>query len=135
MFCSHYIFNIPIQHRSSCNFDILLTSLQRIFIDSNYRAQLIASPINGRQSSSPYYKNFEDLYRSDHIAFWESIRSYSALMLTDTANLRGYMEQCYHKPCDDISQVQEDDLEFLRKSINAVIKTVLDLSGAGKLVT
>ena len=50
-------------------------------------------------------------------------------MLTDTANFRGYMQQCYHKECDDISHVKEDDLEFLRRSINAVIKTVLDLSG------
>ena len=53
-------------------------------------------------------------------------------MLTDTSDFRGFMQQCYHKPCDDISQVQEDDLEFLRRSINAVIKTVLDLSGKMK---
>ena len=54
-------------------------------------------------------------------------------MLTDTANFRGYMQHCYHKECDDLSHVKEDDLEFLRRSINAVIKTVLDLSDAGKL--
>ena len=90
------------------------------------------SPINGRPSLSPMANYYEDLYRSDNYAFWESNASYSALMLTDTANFRGYMQQCYHKECDDISQVKEDDLEFLRRSINAVIKTVLQLSEVGK---
>jgi hypothetical protein len=54
-------------------------------------------------------------------------------MLTDTADFRGYMQRCYHKECDNLSLVKEDDLEFLRRSINAVIKTVLDLSEVGKL--
>jgi hypothetical protein len=54
-------------------------------------------------------------------------------MLTDTANFRGYMQRCYHKECDDISHAKEHNLEFLRRSINAVIKTVLDLSEVGKL--
>ncbi len=54
-------------------------------------------------------------------------------MLTDTANFRGYMQRCYHKECDDLSHVKEDNLEFLRRSINAVIKTVLDLNQKGKL--
>ena len=54
-------------------------------------------------------------------------------MLTDTGEFRGYMTKCYHKYCDDLRNVKEDDLEFLRRSINAVIKTVLDLSKSGKL--
>ena len=54
-------------------------------------------------------------------------------MLTDTADFRGYMQRCYHEECDNLSLVKEDDLEFLRRSINAVIKTVLDLSEVGKL--
>ncbi len=73
------------------------------------------------------------MYRSDHYSFWDTSASYSALMLTDTANFRGYMQRCYHKKCDDLSHVKEDNLEFLRKSINAVIKTVLDLSEISNL--
>ena len=103
------------------------------FTDSNYRTQLMAIPIKGRPSLSQSFHKYEDLYRSDHYSFWDTDTSYSALMLGDTADFRGYMRHCYHKKCDDLSLVKEDDLEFLQKSINAVIKTVLDLSHAGKL--
>ncbi|XP_028407465.1 uncharacterized protein LOC114530078 [Dendronephthya gigantea] len=98
--------------------------------DSNYRAQLLPIPIKGRPSLSPTHDYFIELYRSDHYSFWDTKASYSAVMLGDTANFRGYMRHCYHKICDDFSQVKDDDLEFLRRSINAVIKTVLDLSDA-----
>jgi hypothetical protein len=90
-------------------------------------------PINGRPSLFPGYKYYGDLYRSDHYSFWETDASYSSLMLGDTADFRGYMQQCYHQLCDDLSHVKEDDLKFLQRSINAVIKTVLDLSEVGKL--
>jgi hypothetical protein len=55
-------------------------------------------------------------------------------MLTDTANFRGYMEQCYHEKCDDLIHFKENELnnlEFLQRSINAVIETVRDLSEEG----
>jgi hypothetical protein len=95
--------------------------------------QLIEVPINGRPSLTQGYQKYGHLYRSDHYSFWEANASYSALMLTDTADFRGYMQRCYHEECDNLSHVKEDDLEFLRRSINAVIKTVLDLSEVGKL--
>ena len=104
-----------------------------IHTDSKYRAQLIPIPIKGRPSLTPGYRNYRDLYRSDHYSFWDTNASYSALVLTDTTNFRGYMQRCYHKECDDLSHVKEDNLEFLRKSINAVIKTVLDLSEISNL--
>lgn len=100
--------------------------------DLDYRAQIIAVPIKGRPSLDPQYRIYMDLYRSDHYNFWECNASYSALMLTDTANFRGYMQQCYHQECDDLSHIEENDLEFLRRTINAVINTVLDFSEAGK---
>ena len=107
----------------------LLSLIGKHFLkDSNYRAELIPIPIEGRPSLSPGYENYVDLYRSDHYSFWDTDASYSALMLTDTANFRGYMRHCYHKECDDLSHVKENNLEFLQKSINAVIKTVLNLS-------
>ncbi|CAB3979852.1 Hypothetical predicted protein, partial [Paramuricea clavata] len=107
----------------------LISLIAKHFLkDSNYRTQLIKVPIKGRPSSFPGSEYYNDLYRSDHYSFWEANASYSALMLTDTADFRGYMQRCYHKECDNLSHVKEDDLEFLRRSINAVIKTVLDLS-------
>ena len=101
------------------------------FTDSNYyyRNQTIVLGFSGKPSSSPLLSGYYgQLYRSDHYEFWESDPSYSALMLTDTANFRGYMQKCYHKECDDLSKVDPDDLEFLRRTINAVINTVLQLS-------
>ncbi|XP_028407467.1 uncharacterized protein LOC114530080 [Dendronephthya gigantea] len=100
--------------------------------DSNYRAQLMAIPIQGRPSLSPLYFYYEQLYRSDHYSFWDTDASYSALMLGDTANFRGYMRRCYHKECDDLSLVKDDDLQFAQRSMNAVFKTVLDLSQASQ---
>ena len=94
-----------------------------LFVSSKYSTRVII------------YINYWDLYRSDHYSFWDTDASYSALMLTDTANFRGYMQRCYHKECDDISHVKENNLEFLNRSINAVIKTALDLSEQGKLKT
>ena len=109
----------------------LFKVLHYLFIDADYRAQLISIPISGRPSLSPN-SNYDPFYRSDHYSFWNANTSYSALMLTDTANFRGYMIKCYHEYCDNLVNVKEDDLEFLRRSINAVIKTVLDLSEAGE---
>ncbi|XP_028397071.1 uncharacterized protein LOC114520917 [Dendronephthya gigantea] len=107
----------------------LLSLIPKYFSnDSDYRVQPVICPINGRPSLTLNYRHYSDLYRSDHFAFWESKASYSALMLGDTANFRGYMQYCYHRECDDLSHVKEDDLQFLQRSINAVIKTVLDLS-------
>lgn len=103
------------------------------FIDPDYRVQLIPIPLNGRPSSSRSFRYFEDFYRSDHYQFWENNISFSSIMLTDTAEFRGYMHSCYHKRCDNLRPVKDDDLEFLQRTINAVIKTMLDLSEAGKI--
>ena len=98
-------------------------------LDSDYRAQLLPIPLTGKPSENP---NFDAFYRSDHYRFWDNDVPYSALMLTDTADHRGYMRKCYHKTCDRINPyVKDDDLEFLRRTINAVIKTSLELSEAG----
>ena len=43
------------------------------------------------------------------------------------------MQRCYDQECDDTSHIRENNLEFLQRSINATIKTVLDLSEVGKL--
>ena len=106
-----------------------LLSKIMVFLDSDYRVQLVPIPLSGRPTLQPDYKNFVDFYRSDHFQFWNNEVSFSALMITDTANFRGYMDTCYHKKCGDLGQVKDDDLEFLRRTINAVIPSVLDLSG------
>ena len=44
------------------------------------------------------------------------------------------METCYHTPCDDMQAVDDDDLEFLKRTVNAVIQATLELSEAGKFI-
>ena len=99
-------------------------------IDSDYRAQLMQLPI---PAGVPLPEQLAEFYRSDHYSFWANKVSYSAVSLTDTADFRGYMERCYHKKCDNLRPVKDDDLEFLRRTINALIQSVLDLSKAGEL--
>ena len=99
--------------------------------DADYRAQLLPLPLTVKPSQAPQFEHF---YRSDHYSFWDSDVPYSAVMLTDTAEFRGYMRRCYHQVCDNLGPVKDGDLEFLRRTINAVIQTTLELSEAGKFI-
>ena len=58
--------------------------------------------------------------------------SFPAVMVTDTSNFRGIMERCYHSKCDSMRLIDKNDLEFLRRNINAVIGTTIELSEAGR---
>ena len=56
-----------------------------------------------------------------------------AVLLTDTGPYRGVMRRCYHSPCDDIPALMEaapDNLPFLAHTTQALINTLVDLSGA-----
>lgn len=37
------------------------------------------------------------------------------------ADKRGYMEACYHKQCDDVTHVTDDNIQFLRTTTQALI--------------
>ena len=58
--------------------------------------------------------------------------SFPAVMVTDTSNFRAKMDRCYHRRCDSMRLIDEADLEFLRRNINAVIAATVELSDMGK---
>ncbi len=59
--------------------------------------------------------------------------SFPAVMVTDTSNFRAKMDKCYHRKCDSMRLIDRNDLEFLRRNINAVIGATLELSQIGRL--
>ncbi|XP_043193378.1 uncharacterized protein LOC122365861 [Amphibalanus amphitrite] len=84
-----------------------------------------------------------DLMRSDHSRFWyvsrgsqnqtEAPETIPAVLLTDTGPYRGAMAACYHSPCDDLPQLLQagpENLPFLAHTTQALVNTLVDLSGA-----
>ncbi|XP_052102073.1 uncharacterized protein LOC127735795 isoform X3 [Mytilus californianus] len=65
--------------------------------------------------------------RSDHYNFWGA--NLPAIFLTDSANFRGDMIQCYHNPCDDLdTMLTDDNVNFLGKTADTVTATIHRLS-------
>ncbi|VDI22130.1 Hypothetical predicted protein [Mytilus galloprovincialis] len=65
--------------------------------------------------------------RSDHANFWGA--NLPAIFLTDSANFRGDMIQCYHNPCDDLdTMLTDDNVNFLGKIADTVTATIHRLS-------
>ncbi|RWS01451.1 hypothetical protein B4U79_02555 [Dinothrombium tinctorium] len=65
---------------------------------------------------------------SDHASFWQSARKFPhvdtlpAVLLSDEGEYRGYQSECYHKSCDNKIQLNEKNLQFMAKVVNAVIE-------------
>lgn len=64
--------------------------------------------------------------RSDHSSFWTV--GLNAVFITDTANFRGYMQQCYHHECDTLQHVTPDMINFAAKTCKTLISLVDTLS-------
>lgn len=96
--------------------------------DATFRSQAveIPAPFVGRPSTwDPIYRaQMSDFFRSDHYPFWDADPSLPAVFLTDTAENRGFMEQCYHQSCDDFSHVTPDMITFLVKTTDSITKAV-----------
>ena len=63
--------------------------------------------------------------RGDHASFWFPKNSnykkpLRAMLITDLGPWRGDMVNCYHKPCDDKRWLTEDNLNFIKTSIDAI---------------
>ena len=80
-------------------------------------------PVPGRPSDWPdyYYNAVIDFLRSDHYRFWNAEPSLPAVFLTDTTDFRGYMQQCYHHHCDDISHVTPKMMKFLGRTADSLV--------------
>ena len=74
------------------------------------------------------YNAIAGFLRSDHLPFWNSFPSLSAIHLSDTADHRGYMVTCYHKNCDSVSKVTPEMLQFLQKTTDSIVAVTNDVT-------
>ncbi|TRY61476.1 hypothetical protein TCAL_04393 [Tigriopus californicus] len=81
---------------------------------------------------------FVNFLRSDHSRFWfpatdaySTIKSFDAILLTDTGPDRGQMQECYHNPCDSVRngfRARFANYDFYAHTIQAVLDTALDIT-------
>ena len=90
----------------------------------------IPALVSGRPSRWPRLIRdaLGDFFRSDHYYFWDADPSLPAVFLTDSANFRGYMVQCYHKDCDDMSQVTTEMLMFLGRTSAKMVELATSMT-------
>ena len=90
----------------------------------------IPSTFRGRPSSWPFAARvmLGDFFRSDHYYFWDANPSLPAIFITDSANFRGYMVQCYHKQCDDMSQVTPEMMMFLGRTSEKMVELATNMT-------
>ena len=70
-------------------------------------------------------------FRSDHASFWfprvpEYTKPLRATVLIDMGMWRGEMIKCYHSPCDDKRHLTNDNLNFLKTTIDAITGVILN---------
>ncbi|WAQ94913.1 YFBL-like protein [Mya arenaria] len=72
---------------------------------------------------------FGNFFRSDHVSFWNA--NIPAIFITDSANFRGQMQQCYHNACDNLTNILTDNnVRFLGKTADTIAATLDKLSEA-----
>jgi len=103
-----------------CSEECIHLNQHFLFSTETLKAIELAIPdrLGGRPSSwsQVFRSQLKDFFRSDHYYFWDADPSLPAVFLTDSANFRGYMQQCYHKGCDDMSQVTPEMMTFLGRT-------------------
>ena len=92
-------------------------TLTERFAKAAAAAELPVLPLTVREGTPA-----RDLYRSDHVAFWDA--GMPALLLTDTANFRN---PNYHLPTDTPETL---DARFWARVVDATVAAVAELAGA-----
>ncbi|XP_053202925.1 uncharacterized protein YfbL-like [Panonychus citri] len=99
---------------------------------NKYKLLVIDPPIPQYPHFISAYR-FRNFMRSDHAAFWNHRNrdfsvSLPAVLLTDTGPFRGVQRACYHEFCDDKNQITNENLDFLKRIVDTLISTVLNLA-------
>ncbi|XP_077500979.1 uncharacterized protein LOC144111498 [Amblyomma americanum] len=92
----------------------------------------LAIPLGPQPLAANLAKHLNFL-RSDHVMFWYHSHpvykdSLSAILLTDTGPFRGTMRECYHNVCDDATALTDVNLQFVQKTTDSLISTIVDLA-------
>ncbi|KAL9979313.1 hypothetical protein ACROYT_G016961 [Oculina patagonica] len=110
----------------------LLSAISNAFKkDNTFKTIAIGIPgMTGRPSNWPsnIRTSMRDFFRSDHYRFWDAEPSLPAVFVTDSANFRGFMQQCYHKDCDDINHVTPEMVTFMGRTTDSVVKVVTNMT-------
>ncbi|XP_078595030.1 uncharacterized protein LOC144872586 isoform X2 [Branchiostoma floridae x Branchiostoma japonicum] len=96
-----------------------------------YKTQSLQIPISDVVNdlpTNPYAKVYQALIRGDFYNFWAGNYNLTAMFLTDTGDLRGGMQSCYHHGCDDMSRVTPERLNFLKKTTDAITGMLWELA-------
>ncbi|KAI8501828.1 hypothetical protein Bbelb_202400 [Branchiostoma belcheri] len=99
--------------------------------NQQYKTQSLGIPIKDLVKDlpgNPYEAVYQQLIRGDFYSFWAGDPDLRAVFLTDTGNLRGGMQSCYHQGCDDLSRVTPERLSFLQKTTDAVTAALWELA-------
>lgn len=74
-------------------------------------------------------RRYGTFLRSDHAAFWYAdYVTLNAILINDMGPWRGYQEQCYHRECDDTSQLTAENLSFMKTAVDAIVGAVYSLT-------
>lgn len=80
---------------------------------------------------SKQFKAYSTFLRSDHSNFWypasEQERTIPAVLLTDLGPWREVSNKRYHTSLDNIQLLNRKNLEFLKNSIDSLVRTVIEL--------
>ena len=101
-----------------------------MLLTATFKTLAVELPLQGRPSNWPdnIRLGMRDFFRSDHYNFWNADPSLPAVFITDTANFRGYMRQCYHQSCDDINHVTSDMITFLARTTDSIVKVAINMT-------
>ena len=103
-----------------------------MFLTESFKTIALGIPgiLTGRPSNWPQNirTSMSDFFRSDHYRFWDAKPSLPAVFVTDSANFRGFMQQCYHKDCDDISHVTPEMMTFMGRTTDSVVQVATNMT-------
>ena len=112
----------------------LFDKLEKNWLNKDkYGLSLMAPPLPefGSQLNMNKLYKYSTFTRSDHSSFWYPTQRYMtfpAILITDLGPWRRNMKHSYHRSSDDIRNLSEDNLMFVKNTIDSVVQTIFDLS-------
>jgi hypothetical protein len=114
----------------------LYQTLKRNWISkSKYKLSLMDPllPRLGSQMDVKYgkYSKYNTFVRSDHASFWyptERDITFNAILITDLGPWRKNMKFNYHKSSDDTRIINQNNLLFLKNTVDSITSTILELA-------
>ncbi|RWS03986.1 uncharacterized protein B4U79_08430 [Dinothrombium tinctorium] len=98
---------------------------------NDYNLVIFDPEIPATNMSAEILHKYRTFLRSDHSSFWFH-RNFnynyplSAILLTDMGPWRGIQRMCYHDWCDDTKQLTDENLAFIKNTIDTIIEMVVN---------